>query len=488
MCNIDSFQCVFYIMNEMKAILFIIASIFAGIFFGCINDDFTTSPNATLTFSKDTVSFGTLFTDLDSPTARLVVRNPNKKGVTISSIRFRDPDTPFRLNVDGQSGSVFNDIEIRGNDSIFVFIECRIDVDDTLEPFRISDQLDFITNGVEQEVEVEAWAWNVTRIRGESISSDMTLTSERPYIIFDTLRIEEGVTLSIDPGAMILFHDKAGIVVDGTITAVGGPGRMIQMRGDRLDDVLPDVSYDVLAGQWGGITITGKSFNNRIEYVDMRSTTDGLRIDSCGDLSKQKLTLVNSWLHNSRSTVLESSYAKVDAYGCCFSEAAEAVVRLTGGEHVFSQCTIANYYLFSAWGEPNLSLYHCMPDEAEENSLPLMKASFENGIIWGDIGSPIYPGDLLGSDVFLKDMLLKADGTDDDNFINCVWNEDPLFFTVRNEYYFNYHLKEGSPAIGRGNPAYVVSETLDDMDGYYRLADGNPDLGAYVYRPEESEE
>ena len=50
---------------------------------------------------------------------------------------------------------------------------------------------------------------------------------------------------------------------------------MIDMRGDRLDNVLPDVGYDILAGQWRGITIAPESFDNRLEYVDMRSTTDG---------------------------------------------------------------------------------------------------------------------------------------------------------------------------------------------------------------------
>ena len=466
----------------MKLILFTLIAFFALLIPGCISDDFTYSPEATLDFSKDTVNFGTVFTDLQSPTARLVVRNNNKKGVVISSIRFREDNSPFMLNVDGQSGKVFHDVEIRGNDSIFLFIECYLNADDSNEPTRVADQIDFTTNGVAQQVEVEAWAWNVARLHGETIDTDLTLTSEKPYIVFDSLIVAPQATLTIEPGTMLLFHDKATLDIRGRIVAVGEPGKMIQMRGDRLDDVLPDVVYDILAGQWGGVRIAPESFENRIEYVDMRSTTSGLRVDSCGDLSRQKLTLVNSWLHNSQSTVLESIHAKVDAYGCCFSEAAEAVVRLTGGEHLFSQCTIANYYLFTSWGEPNLSLYHCMPGESAEDPSPLMKASFENGIIWGDIGSPLYPGDLIGSEVFMRNMLIKADGTDDENFIDCIWNEDPLFETIRSDYYFNYHVKEGSAAIDKGNPSYVVPETAIDMDGLPRLEEGNPTLGAYVYR------
>ena len=447
----------------------------------CINDDITQSPDARLSFSTDTLSFGIVFTDLGTPTARLVVANRNKKGVSISSIKFRNPDSNFTLNVDGVSGTTFRDVEIRGNDSIYVFVECFISPDEAVEPQRVADQLEFVTNGNTQEVEVEAWGLNVTRLRGVRVESDTRLTAERPYIVFDSLSVEKGATLTIDPGVMLMFHDKAYLSVKGRLEAVGEAGNMIQMRGDRIDNVLPNVAYDILAGQWQGVRIDAGSFDNRIEYVDMRSTVEGLRIDSCADLTRTKLTLVNSWLHNSQSTVLDSRYANVDAYGCCFSEASEAVVSLTGGEHEFVQCTIANNYLWTVTG-PNLALHHCLPEHAEENSLPLMKANFENGIVWG-IGSPLNEGDLTGSEVFMRNMLLKADGTDDDNFISCIWNEDPLFYTVRTDYYFNYRLMPGSPAIGAGNPEYVTPLCEYDMDGLYRLADGSPALGAYVYLP-----
>lgn len=446
----------------------------------CINDDFTTSPSATLTFSSDTVSFGPIFTDLNTPTARLQVFNPNSKGVIISSIKFKDPDTPFRLNVDGVSGNYFTDVEIRGNDSIYVFMECFIDSNDSFEPWRVADQLEFVTNGVTQEVEVEAWAWNVERLHSFTVSEDMTLTAERPYVIFDTLTVLPKATLRIDPGAWLLFHDKGAMNVKGTLIAQGEVDNFIRMSGDRLDDILPDVPYDQLAGQWGGINIAPESFGNRLEYVNMRSTVSGLTVDSCGDLSKNKLTLINSWLHNSQGSVLSSEYASVDAYGCCFSEAAGNVVRLVGGSHKFVQCTIANAYLFSSLYLPNLYLGHCLPKDLEENSQPLMSAYFQNGIVWGEIGSPIEPGDLLGSNVFMQNMLFKANGTDDENFIECIWNEDPLFYTIRSDYYFDYRLQPESPALGAGNPSFLTPECIYDMDGEYRLAEGLPALGAYA--------
>ncbi len=445
----------------------------------CISDDFNNSPGVRLRFSTDTVSFDTVFTDLGTPTARLKVFNPDKKSVSISSIRFANPESPFSMNVDGVSGSDFRDVEIRGGDSIFIFIECYLPENTDALPFRITDNLIFQLNGNEQKVCVEAWGRNVVRLRNALVESDMTLTADLPYIIFDSLTVRPGATLRIEPGAEILFHDKASLVVEGTLEAIGAPGKMIQMRGDRLDNVLPDVGYDILAGQWKGIRFAPESFGNRMEYVDMRSTSQGVRIDSTANLERSKLILVNSWLHNSESTVLESRHARVDAYGCVFSEAADAVVSLTGGIHNFSQCTLANYYLFSVISNPILSLYHLMPDDYGVISNPLMHANFDNCIIYG-LASDINIPDLTGADVFLRYTLLKANGSDDANFLNCIWGEDPKFLTIRSEYYFNYHLAEDSPVLHSGDPALINPLTDSDMDGTPRISGADrPALGAY---------
>ena len=455
----------------------------------CISDDFTTSSSDILSFSTDTVSFDTVFTDLGTPTARLKVYNRAKKSVNISSIKFQNAESAFSMNVDGQSGKEFSDVEIRGGDSIFVFIECYIPEQAQNSPQLIEDNLQFVTNGVTQNVVLEAWGQNVTRLRGVTIESDTTLTAEIPYVIFDSLTVAEGATLTIEPGVNILFHDGASMTVSGTLNAVGQPGKVINLRGDRLDNVLPNVAYDILAGQWGGVNIAPESFGNRMEYVDMRSTKTGLVVDSCGNLSERKLLLVNSWLHNSQANSLEVNYAWVDAYGCVFSEAAYAAVYLAGGRHEFVQCTLSNYYLFSVPADPLLTLDHCMPESFEEDpSQPLMEASFRNCIFYG-MPSDINIGDLTGSNVFLQYCSLKSPGDDDDNFQNCLWDTDPLFLTVRNDYYFNYHVQEDSPVIGMGNSGFLNEYSYVDMDGINRLAvspNGSPTLGAYA-QPESSE-
>lgn len=450
----------------------------------CIDDDFTTSPNDTLTFSTDTVTFDTVFTDLGTPTARLLVFNHAKKAVNISSIRFRKADqSNFQMNVDGMSGKEFSDVEIRGGDSIYVFIECFIPENQNDEPALVEDQLEFVTNGVTQQVQVEAYGQNVTRMRAVTLTENTTLTADRPYVVFDSLVVSEGAVLTVEPGARLLFHDKARLTVRGRINASGAPGKMIQMRGDRSDKVLTDLWYTDMSAQWDGMYIAPESFDNVLEYVDMRSTTTGLTVDSTGITDRRKLLLHNAWLHNSAGNVLTSRHAWVDAYGVCFSEAAEAVVHLVGGRHTMVQCTFANNYLFAA---PRKSIITLEGLTAEDTNAPMV-ASFENSIVAG-MGGPITPGDLTDTNVYLHYVLFDAQGENDDHFIDCLWDKDPLFLTDRPIYYFNYHVLEDSPALEAGNSVYITDLSLIDMDGNNRMDAYAPTLGAYAVPVDPDEE
>jgi hypothetical protein len=233
-----------------------------------------------------------------------------------------------------------------------------------------------------------------------------------------------------------------------------------------------------MSGQWGGVSIAPESFDNELTCVNMRSSSDGLSVDSCGNTSRRKLLIANSWLHNSQASALKVSHARVEAYGSCFSEAALNVVDLRGGVYDFTQCTFSNYYLFSAPTEPIVGLYDIKA--TDDNPTATMQAEFKNCIIYG-LSSDLNVGDFTDTAIYLRNTLLHSEGTDDDHFIECIWNADPLFYTIREDYYFNYRLKPDSPAIGAGNPAFVTGGCAYDMDGIYRLSSARPDLGAYCF-------
>ena len=96
----------------------------------CSDDtDFSSNPDLRLSFSSDTISFDTLFTETGSPTSSFLVFNRNGSSLKISDVRLGGgSSSPFRVNVDGQHGYDIRDVDVRRKDSIFVFVNVAADL------------------------------------------------------------------------------------------------------------------------------------------------------------------------------------------------------------------------------------------------------------------------------------------------------------------------------------------------------------------------
>lgn len=467
----------------MRKIILLLPIIFALV--GCIEDGYTTSPSDQPVFSVDTLSIGTVFTDEPTPTHRFVVRNPHAKQLEIAEISVSGTDAGcFRLNVDGISGSRFQGVDIRGKDSIYVFVEATLPPGkDALCTYKAS--IDFTTNGVHRSVPVVAQGQNVKRLKAMTIDADTRFDSTLPYQIYDSLVVAPGATLTLGPGARLCFHDKAMLVVRGTLVAEGTAEAPVIMGGDRTGNVVGDISFDIMSRQWTGVFFTKTSKANRLSHVLLQNTTQGVMIDGDPEADYStlpQLDLINTRLRNSGGMVLEAYHSDIRAVGCEFAEAADGLVYLQGGKHSFTHCTFANYYLFSALGGPSVQFAHVSADEKtgldDGSGLPYTSASFVNCIIYGN-DTDLSHGDLKGTSINFRKCLLKSKGSDDDNFITCIWESDPLYYTERSEYIFDYRLRPESPAIAAGDP----TDAGPDWYGQPRTTD----LGAYVYTEPEQD-
>ena len=449
----------------------------------CIEDGYTTSSSDQPVFSVDTLQMGVIFTEAPSTTHRFTVYNRASKALNISKINLSGENASlFRLNVDGFTGREFHDVEIRANDSIFVFVETTLPANERSVPVEVAASLDFLTNGVTSSVTVAAQGRDVRRLYAETITSDTRFPADKAYQIFDSLVVAPGATLTIDPGAELFFHDGAMMVVRGSLKARGEIGKEITFSGDRTGNVAADISFDIMSRQWVGLFFTSTSRDNELSYAHVCNTWQGVTVDGTDATAPVELTMVNSRLRNSGDRSLDVYHANINAYGCEIAEAANGAVSLTGGKHVFNQCTLANYYLFTALGGPILSFGHVDADSDDGSGKPYTSADISNTIIYG-LGTDISHGDLTGMDIYLRRCILKSAGSDDDNFINCLWDTDPLFHTVREDYYFDYRVQEESPAIGAADPSLLRPEAATDR---YGLPRGSaPDLGAYVYSPQD---
>lgn len=469
-------------LNMIKNLHYLLVAVVAFVAMAmssCIDDEISTSSSDLLTFSTDTVKFDTVITRQGTPTKQFLVYNKGKKMLNISSIKVAgESNGHFFLNVDGVKGEEIHDIEVRGEDSIFVFVESRLDPTNQDEPEYLEDNIEFVTNGVTQKVAITAWGQDVIILNDTTLSKPTHLTDNKPYVVYGTLTVDSLVDVTIDPGATLLFHDKASLFVKGKLIANGTEDKPITLRGDRLDHVVGEIGYDIMSGQWDGVYFNYGSYDNEMSYVSMRGNTYGLQVYS-SDMSRQSLHLLNCVLHNCTYLTLLGENAWIDAEGTEFSDAGIYVANFFGGKLQFVNCTFANYYLFSVIEGPILNLLTKFEDGTEA----LFDAHFDNCIFYGNT-SELNVDALDGMNVLMRNCLFKSKGEDDDCFINCVWLADPKFYTEREDYIFDYRLHDGSDAIARGDRSMCPATARYDRYGVDRFAREGHDIGAYVWVPE----
>src|SRR5574344_862340 len=170
----------------MKRISFLVSIFiaFVATFTGCVDETFTDAPSCVIEFSSDTISFDTIFTTIPSRTTSFLVYNRNKKALKISSVRLAGgTHSLFRMNVDGRlpdDSNIVTDIQIKAQDSLYIFVELTIDPTDKATPVYFEDAVEFIVNGVTSNVKLMGYGQDAIIFNSRSCSQDTILTDVRP--------------------------------------------------------------------------------------------------------------------------------------------------------------------------------------------------------------------------------------------------------------------------------------------------------------------
>ena len=290
-------------------LLFFIMSVF--LVASCSEDaGFSVSPLLRLEFSRDTIAFDTVFTAVGSPTSGLVVRNRNKDGLRISNVRLASGgESGFSVLVDGQYGPSMNGLEVRGKDSIYVFASVELERNGADVPIVVEDSLIFtLESGVQQHVSLLAYGRDVTFMRGEVVAVDRAISGGH-HVVYDSLVVEQDVTLTLGAGTTLYFHDKAYMKVGGTLVVEGTQERPVVMRGDRTDNMFSYLPYDRVPGQWGGVTYTSTSNGNILSHCDIHSAKYGVKVEP-GDTTVMRIAIESSKLYNFEGNALELNMSR----------------------------------------------------------------------------------------------------------------------------------------------------------------------------------
>lgn len=453
-------------------------------FSSCYKETISTDPSIKLSFSADTVLFDTVFTTIGSATRHLKVYNPSKSDIEIASIRLAGGQaSPYRMNVDGEATPHAQNIFLRGNDSLFIFVDVNVNPTNESSPLLIPDSIIFETNGNIQDVKLVAWGQDVHLLNKEIIAEPTRFTADKPYLIYNYIYVEPNVELTIEAGARLHFHNQSQLVVSGTLHVNGTLENPVVFEGDRLEPFYRDK-----AGQWGGIWLTAGSHSSTINWAEIKNAIHGIIIDTVGLANTTTLTLHNSRIENMSATALWARGATVEAGNCLFANTADYTVALTwGGSYKFYHCTIANY-----WGQyisrknPALYLWNYYVDE-NGNVQPrdIEMAHFANCIIYGSRSNELminssYLGQVVSAEMnfLFENSILRVDNDFDisnpNRFRNII-TENPKF---TDPFALNYELDTLSPAKDIGH-IDIASLFPVDLKGISRLTDKGPDLGAF---------
>ena len=390
----------------------------------------------------DTLKMDTIFAKIPAASKDFWIYNYSGDGIRCASVRLQKGNqSGFRVNVDGiyfgeKTGYQTSEIEVRNNDSIRVFVEAT-SPDNGSEIYKeMDDKLIFrLESGVEQVINLNAFAWKADVVRNFEVKSDTTIdtsASGRALVVYGGIRVHPEATLTLAPGTTIFFHDDAGIEVMGKLICQGTAEKNVTLRGDRLDDILEDLPYDRMPGRWKGIHFLKDSYDNVIEYTDLHSGYDGIVCDS-SDVNQTKLTVNSSTIHNCDGYGMYLNNSKVYVANTQITDAYLGCVAIYGGEISLIHNTIAQFYgINSKRGLEALTF----ANYSGTHTYPL-NLEVKNCIITGFAGNQVKneKNDSVAFNYHFYNSLLRTseveDTTSANHYENIIWEkvEDPKNMT-----------------------------------------------------------
>ena len=476
--------------------------------------DFSTIPSfGNLEFSQDTVFLDTIFTGIGSSTYSFKVYNKSNDDITIPNIALeKGNSSSYRLNVDGVPGKVFDEIDILANDSIFVFVETTSDVGGTNE-LLYTDRVLFDNGNKQQDVDLVTLVKDAnfifparneltmeidtlflnnesTGLLGRFLKDEeLTITSEKPTVIYGFAAVPEGKTLTIEAGAKIHFHDNSGLIIDtgATLKVEGTLESKVIFEGDRLEP-----NFNNIAGQWGAIWLRGGSVNSSIEHAVIKNAIVGLLVDGITNFRSPTLNIINSEVYNHSSFGILGRNTNIRGANLVIGDAGQASLAATlGGFYSFNHCTFANYWNNSLRQLPTVLVnnFITFQDENGEEvteTLDLTSATFVNCIIDGSNNIEFLLDRVEGSsfNYSINNCMIQFNDTNDD-FIDVA----ELDFT--NEFYRDVILNGNPNFRNTRENDFIIGQESDAIDKALRSIYRNdilgvdrtmaPDIGAYQH-------
>lgn len=476
-------------MKSIHSALFAWIAFVVMVFSACQSDQFFNGNN-TLAFSKDTVWFDTVFTRKVgssypiSVTKIISIKNPENLAVKANFKLAGGAQSQFRVAIDGESGTEINNIEINAKDSVFVFVQCKLEPNNNTLPIIVLDSLIANVNGQTKNTKLAAYGWDANYYHDTIFDKDITfVNNNKPYVIVGYMGVSQGVTFTIDAGVSVYasypYLDKnnnllKSIYVGGTINVNGTATNRVSFRGNNLYN-----EFNTSPNQWGGIYLLIGSINNSIKYADITNATIGIRVDSLPVNANKNLILENTRIQYCGQACLLGITSHISATNCLFADAGSySFLGLLGGDYNFNHCTFAEFSGISSRTDGHFALTNTLRD-GNGNLLqhaPL-KCSVNNSIVAGFNKEELEfdQTNLSPFTLAMENNLLKSQNPNGIITLPNTLNKDPKFIdTERGNYQIDSTSAAFKKAINFGAPITIdllgkTRKTLPDLGCYEKL-------------------
>ena len=468
-------------MNKLKLFytFFLSASLLflGGMVSGCKKPLLLSKGN--LEFSKDTVVFDTVFTTIGSTTQQFKIYNLENRTVKIDEIQLMGgSNSPFRINIDGISGTNVTDIELEAKDSLFAFVEVTLDINGQNLPLIIEDSIRFRTNGKDQYVKLAVWGqdmyYHYSNFQtGQLDLNEGTWPNDKPHVIYGAAIVDSAKTLNIQANTDIYLHKNALLYVyKGKLNINGSLGQEVTFQGDRLESW-----YDEVPGQYYGIYFH-EARPSIINYAIIQNGISGIHLFSkdASFAAQYTLTVTNTKIYNNSSYgIFLYSGARVKAENCViFKNGYHALLVLEGGDFNFNHCDLLGY---GAAQSPAVGISNFYNDYANstQNIASINEGVLQNCIIFGNQAGEIAFDTIsdvaINLNFDIKNCLIKRSPIGTDNFYSSVfWNTSPQFTNIEEN---DFTFSSGSILNNNG----FFTSVGFDINGVAR--NSPPDIGAY---------
>ena len=464
---------------------------FIVLLISCNSDTYNNSPYYELKFDRDTLYFDTVFQSLGSATRAFKIYNRSEGIIVLDEIYLeKNSQSKYRFNIDGASGPIAKNISIRPGDSIWCFVDVKIDPQN--ESLIVEDHIVFSFNTKQQRFTLRAFGQNAYYHYGEIISSSVSWQNDKPHIIIDKhfgnsivpgIYVKSGATLTILPGCKLFFSNNAGILVGGTLKVLGDKNQKVEMGGLRLEQ-----KYQNLAGQWLGLLFLRNTKDNVIKYTTIDESIFGVWLgfqdktdfNAMNDATRAEIRILNSTIKNAYYWAIRSLNNKIVAENSQFFTSTDYLVQLVlGGIYEFTNCTFYNSQ--SSENKGVLWLSNRIFDNSSKKfySNGLQSAQFSNCIFYGNASEQLdldFDSTVLGSKNYIFNNCLYGSRSNFTNsfFKDCILNENPLFVSTAIDKE-NFDLNINSPCINNG----IFNNLNEDLLGRPRNVGGALDIGAF---------